>query len=258
MYDQSYPQNPVQNPAAGYAPVPAGPPEPKRSHKGAFVAISAVIALILVAGGLALFGPFRAVSTTQAAANGLPSSRNAASSTAAGEIPTSIEVPAADEAPTTVAPVVPTGGQAPAGNSSGSNGGGSSSGGGAPAPQAPPAPPAPSAPAPVITSFLTPENIDCHNGNSQTFTASWSTTNAVKVTISIDGPGVYKTYGPTGSDSLPFDCSTPHTFLLTAYGQSGSTVTSSITLQPRNVQVPSSDDEDADSQSVPDPTHGDS
>lgn len=249
MYDQSDPSTPTQNPAGGY--VPAGAPEPKRRHTGAWLALSAVIALLLVAGGLALFGPFRAVSTTQAAASGLPAGRSAPSSTVAGEIPTSIEVPVVDETPTTAAPVSPpTGGQVPTGNSSGTSSGGSSSGG-APAPQAPSAP---SAPAPVITSFMTPENIDCHNGNSQTFTASWSTSNAVKVTISIDGPGVYKTYGPTGSDSLPFDCSTPHSFLLTAYGHDGSTVTKSITLQPRNVQVPSSGDEDADAQGATDPT----
>ncbi len=95
----------------------------------------------------------------------------------------------------------------------------------------------PSGPAPVITTFVTPDNIDCHNGNSQTFSASWTTTNAVKVTISIDGPGVYKTYAANGSDSLPFNCSSSHSFLLTAYGQDGRTATKTITLQPRNVQT---------------------
>jgi hypothetical protein len=96
----------------------------------------------------------------------------------------------------------------------------------------------PSGPAPAITSFVTPDNIDCHNGNSQMFSASWTTTNAVKTTISIDGPGIYKTYPANGSDSLPFNCSTSHSFLLTAYGQDGQTATKTITLQPRNVQTP--------------------
>jgi hypothetical protein len=92
---------------------------------------------------------------------------------------------------------------------------------------------------PTITSFQTPDNIDCHNGDFQMFTASWNTSNAVKVTMSIDGPGVYKTYdGPSGSDSFPFNCSTSHTFLLTAYGSDGHTATQTITLQPRNVQSP--------------------
>jgi len=31
----------------------------------------------------------------------------------------------------------------------------------------------PSGPAPAITSFVTPDSIDCHNGNSQMFSASW-------------------------------------------------------------------------------------
>lgn len=99
-------------------------------------------------------------------------------------------------------------------------------------------PPAPSAPAPTITSFTTPENIDCHNGNSQMFTASWAVNGAEKVTISIDGPGIYDTYPGTGSVSLPFECSTSHSFLLTAYGADGQTATRSVTLQPRNVQAP--------------------
>ena len=103
---------------------------------------------------------------------------------------------------------------------------------------------APSAPAPVITSFNTPENIDCHNGNFQMFTASWSTKNAVKVSISIDGAGVYKTYGPNGEASLPFNCSSPHTFQLKAYNQAGQSVTRSVTLQPRNVQPPETDEEE--------------
>ena len=96
---------------------------------------------------------------------------------------------------------------------------------------------APSGPAPVIATFVTPDNIDCHNGNSQNFSASWTTTNAVKTTISIDGPGIYKTYGADGSDSLPFNCSSSHSFLLTAYAQDGRSVTKTITLQPRNVQT---------------------
>jgi hypothetical protein len=90
--------------------------------------------------------------------------------------------------------------------------------------------------APTIQSFTTPENIDCHNGNLQTFTASWATQGATKVTISIDGPGIYDTYGPNGSTSLPFNCSSSHTFLLTAYSADGKTATKSVTLQPRNVQ----------------------
>jgi hypothetical protein len=113
----------------------------------------------------------------------------------------------------------------------GSSSGGSSSGGSSTA-------------RPVIVSFSTPESIDCHNGNVQNFTASWSTTDATKVTISIDGPGVYETYGPSGDASLPFNCSSSHSFLLTAYGADGTTVTKQVTLQPRNVQTEGSSEPD--------------
>ncbi len=55
------------------------------------------------------------------------------------------------------------------------------------------------------------------------------------------GPGVYDTYGPSGSTSLPFNCSSSHTFLLTAYGSDGQTATQSVTLDPRNVQTQTTD-----------------
>jgi hypothetical protein len=124
-----------------------------------------------------------------------------------------------------------SGGSSSGGSSSGgsSSNGGSSGGGGGGS----------SAPAPVINSFATPESIDCHNGMFQEFTASWSTTNATRVTISIDGPGIYAEYGPSGETSLPFNCNSSHTFLLTAYNQDGTKATKQITLQPRNVQGPS-------------------
>jgi hypothetical protein len=130
----------------------------------------------------------------------------------------------------------------------GQTGGGSSGGGqaGTPTPSTAPAPTttAPTSPPPVITGFTTPESIDCHNGDFQEFTASWTTTNAVKVTISIDGPGVYDEYPANGSTSLPFSCSSSHTFLLTAHGAAGQTAAKSITLQPRNVQAPAGPEAD--------------
>jgi hypothetical protein len=80
----------------------------------------------------------------------------------------------------------------------------------------------------------------------QMFTASWTTTNAAQVTISIDGPGVYKTYPANTSDSLPFNCSSSHTFLLTAHGHDGQTASQSITLQPRNVPGAAPEDDPLD------------
>ena len=53
---------------------------------------------------------------------------------------------------------------------------------------------------------------------------------------------MYQTYGPSADASLPFNCSSAHTFVLTAHGQNGKTVTKAITLQPRNVQPPASPD----------------
>lgn len=111
-----------------------------------------------------------------------------------------------------------------------SSGGGQSSGGGG----------GTSGPTPTINSFTTPDSIDCHNGNFQNFTASWSTTNAVKVAISSGGSDL----PPSGETSLPFDCSSAHTFTLTAYGSGGATATRSVTLQPRNVQQQGSGDEE--------------
>ena len=247
MHDQSYPQAPVQHPGAyPSAPAPAGAPQPKR-RTGLLLAISAVVAFVIIGGGLALVGPFRSTATIDADAAAL---RSAPSSTTAGQVPADVEVPttpidvgdlpvAVDDGPVT------SNGPSPSGNTGGAP---------TPRPQAPSGPSAPAAPAPVITSFTTPENIDCHNGDFQTFSASWTTTNATKTMISIDGPGGYKTYAANDSDSLPFSCSSPHTFLLTAYGHDGSTVTRSITLQPRNVQVPDNgQDDDAEPSGNPAP-----
>ena len=110
----------------------------------------------------------------------------------------------------------------------------------APSDPAPSDPAPPTDSAPVIDSFDTPPNIDCHNGNSQTFTASWTTTNAAEVEIFIDGAphGIYE---PDGSDSLPFDCTSSHTFDLTAYSVDGQTTTTSVTLDPRNVPLDTAD-----------------
>lgn len=121
------------------------------------------------------------------------------------------------------------------GNSSGGSNGGNSgggSGGGS------------SSTAPAFTNVSTPDSIDCHNGDFQEFTASWTTTNATRVTVSIDGPGVYNEYPANGEASLPFNCSSSHTFLFTAYNGDGATATKSITLQPRNAQSASTETTD--------------
>jgi hypothetical protein len=222
-----------------------------RRHRSALLALlGAVFVLVVVSAGLV------AALVTRGSA---PAGRAiVASDTVPGSVAPAVEAlvagPTAVEVPVGgvpgIDPVTPTGG-GPGGSAGGASSAGAGGGSGAPNPRPPSpptvpptVPPTPASPAPVITSFATPPNIDCHNGNQQSFSASWSTQHATRVTISIDGPGVYKTYGPTGSDSLPFNCSSSHTFLLTAYGQDGRTVTRTITLQPRNVQQPSPADDE--------------
>jgi hypothetical protein len=79
---------------------------------------------------------------------------------------------------------------------------------------------APKPKAVAIDSFNYAAKVDCSDPTKQalTLSTSWKTSNATKVTISIDGPGVYHTYDPVSGDSLPFGCAGPHTYLLTAYG----------------------------------------
>jgi hypothetical protein len=125
------------------------------------------------------------------------------------------------------APSQQSGGSNQGGNSGQSGNSGGQSGGGA------------TGPAPTIVNFVTPDNIDCHNGNQQNFTASWETTDATRVAIS----GGSSNLPANGSTSLPFNCSSAHTFTLTAYSAGGRTASQSITLQPRNVQQPSTPDD---------------
>lgn len=78
---------------------------------------------------------------------------------------------------------------------------------------------------PVINSFTVPGTVSCHPKKGTTINVSWSTSNTTSVTLSIDGPGIYKSYpGSSGSDSVPFACSVAsHTYLLTAKGPAGDT-----------------------------------
>lgn len=210
--------------------------EDRRDHKTLIIVLAGVLALLAFAAGMLLLGARQGTaSATQASAIGSKAS-DATTSTVSGSQPTS-DAAAAGNAQTTVAGNTDTGGNTTTGNGSSNP---------TPKPKAPPAPSAPAAPAapaPVITSFMTPDSIDCHNGNFQDFSASWTTKNAVKTTISIDGAGVYKTYGPNADTSLPFDCKKAHSFKLTAFNQDGKSVSKTITLQPRNVPPPPGPDD---------------
>ena len=109
------------------------------------------------------------------------------------------------------------------GASGGGQSGGGQSGGGA------------SGPTPTIVSFTGTGDgtVDCHNGNQQTFSDHWQTTDAVRVSVTGGGSNL----APSGDGSLSFNCLTaPHTYTLTAYGSGGRTATKSITLTAVNVQ----------------------
>jgi hypothetical protein len=63
-------------------------------------------------------------------------------------------------------------------------------------------------------------------------TISWTTPNATSVDVSVDGPGVYKTYpGSKGSDEFPFVCPGPHTYVITAHEPNGVTPTKTLTIK---------------------------
>ena len=86
---------------------------------------------------------------------------------------------------------------------------------------------------PVITRFHVTAKPSCPSGTDkfrtkgQPVTLEWKVTGADKTTLSVDGPGIYKEYGPAGSETLNFPCSgdpgsyQTHTYTLTAVGPSG-------------------------------------
>jgi hypothetical protein len=241
MYDETTIQ-PQYDPQASGAPMAdVSPSENGPRHRALMIASACIVALFgLIAGAVwTMHAHSNAVAFAQtgsASAVGQTAGSVADPSTVAGD-----SVPSADAVPSAVAAD-----GAPAGNA----------GGAAKAPAAPTAPAAPAGPAPTITSFHTPDTIDCHNGNFQTFSAGWTTTNATRTTISIDGPGIYKTYGPNANESLPFNCSSAHSFTLTAFGANGKTVTKAITLQPRNVQPAKTADPGNEAPTGPASGHG--
>jgi len=87
--------------------------------------------------------------------------------------------------------------------------------------------------APVITGFTaTPSPFPCTAPNGGQVTLTWSTTNASGVTVSIDGPGVFASYGPQGQQQVPFaGCSGSHSYLLTAKGANNQQAQQTIVVQ---------------------------
>lgn len=80
---------------------------------------------------------------------------------------------------------------------------------------------------PVLVSLNVPTQVACP-GTTQ-ITLSWNYANASKVTISIDGPGIYDTYAPVGSTQVGYSCAeAQHTYLFTATGPNGVTTNTRV------------------------------
>lgn len=99
---------------------------------------------------------------------------------------------------------------------------------------------------PSISDFHVSQKPSCPAGTNQApvdgtpVTLTWSTARTGKTTISVDGPGVYDTYGSSDSVTLNFPCgdSSPgsyqsHTYKLTAIGSDGSTRTKTLTVKAK-------------------------
>ncbi|AEV85784.1 hypothetical protein ACWT_4763 [Actinoplanes sp. SE50] len=84
---------------------------------------------------------------------------------------------------------------------------------------------------PVIVYFRVSQQPTCPSGTDQVqypgtpVTLAWKVTGVDKVTLSVDGPGIYDTYDANGSAEINFSCGgeansyQSHSFLLTAAGK---------------------------------------
>ena len=91
---------------------------------------------------------------------------------------------------------------------------------------------------PVIISFEAPKQEDCTNDSAGRVTLKWSVKNATGVSLSIDGPGVYKTYSGLSNapDDIPFGCSDQvlqHSYTLTTVGGTGPPATVTRIIKTR-------------------------
>ncbi len=117
--------------------------------------------------------------------------------------------------------------------SGGTGSGGTGSGGGASTKPASPKSGATSqAPSASITKFEVKTKPSCpvtgdpgapFTSPGNDITIAWAVTGASKITISVDGPGVYDTFAATGELTLSFGCdksknTSTHTYLLTVVG----------------------------------------
>jgi hypothetical protein len=101
---------------------------------------------------------------------------------------------------------------------------------------APTAVPQPTAvPAPIIRSFEGPASVDCNDPSfNGTIHLEWRVGNADGATLSIDGPGLYRSYtGVLGKDDVPFGCGgEQHSYTLTTTGGNGRAATQTLVIGP--------------------------
>jgi hypothetical protein len=70
----------------------------------------------------------------------------------------------------------------------------------------------PAAKGPVISYFRIKQKPQCPQGTNVDpipgvdLIVEWSVSGADKVTLAVDGPGIYNTYGPKGSETFSFGC----------------------------------------------------
>ncbi|KUL41826.1 hypothetical protein [Actinoplanes awajinensis] len=110
--------------------------------------------------------------------------------------------------------------------------------------------PSPEAPTgPSISYFRVASKPSCPSGTDQVkyegdpVVLEWKVSHAESTTISVDGPGIYDTYGTKDSVSLNFPCGdaepgsyATHTYLLTATGPDGTT-TKKLTVRAKANEI---------------------
>jgi cytoskeletal protein RodZ len=182
------------------------PSRPERPSRVLYTTIAILVVAVLILGFALLTLLGQAPQTVADATDDPGSSMPASAEPASAEPPqmSSVVPSASPTTPPTLAPTTP--------------------------PSAPPtattAPAKTPATAPAIAAFVAPATVDCTNESVVIVRLSWHVERATGVTISIDGPGIYDSYGPTDAADLPFSCGEPqHTYLLTTTGGTGSPAT---------------------------------
>jgi len=108
----------------------------------------------------------------------------------------------------------------------------------------------PSATGPVIVYFRVKQKPECPKGTNVApipavdLVVEWQVTGVDKVTLSVDGPGIYNTYGAQGTETFSWSCggqpgtTVSHTYLLRAVTPSGAEAKKTITASAKVNEIP--------------------